>query len=494
MPITDPKRDLLLTGIKHGFHILDASQITAPVEMTNYRSATNPGVRDKVERQIVEEILNNRYEIVFRKPSIISAIGAIPKKNSTKVRIIHDCSRPVGKALNDLAIHNPFHYQSLQDAVDIITPGAYMAKVDLAMAYRSVRTHPSNHAATGIKWNFRNSGVDTYMVDKRLPFGAKRSPEIFNELSQAVRRIMSSKGFPGIVVYLDDFLVIAKNKHDCHVALTTLMSLLRKLGFAINYGKVEGPTQRLVFLGIVLDTVQMTLELPDDKMHEFRLQLINIRNKSKVCKRQLQSLLGKLNWATQVIIGGRTFLRKIIDAITALKAPWHRTRITRDLRQDIDWWLNFMHVFNGRMPMMDNRPITPVYIDACSVAAGAYHNGDMVYTPWASWPGSEDLHINHKEALTLETAVCHWAPRWTNKKIHVFCDNQCAVSVINKGRSKDPFVMQSLRRIFWWSALFNFHISASYVPGQYNNLADAISRLHEPNGHIRLSHILSALY
>ena len=158
--------------------------------MTNYRSATNPGVRDKVERQIVEEILNNRYEIVFRKPSIISAIGAIPKKNSTKVRIIHDCSRPVGKALNDLAIHNPFHYQSLQDAVDIITPGAYMAKVDLAMAYRSVRTHPSNHAATGIKWNFSNSGVDTYMVDKRLAFGAKRSPEIFNELSQAVRRIM----------------------------------------------------------------------------------------------------------------------------------------------------------------------------------------------------------------------------------------------------------------------------------------------------------------
>ena len=125
-----------------------------------------------------------------------------------------------------------------------------------------------------------------------------------------------------------------------------------------------------------------------------------------------------------------------------------------------------------------------VYIDACSVAAGAYHNGDMVYTPWASWPGSEDLHINNKEALTLETAVCHWAPRWTNKKIHVFCDNQCAVSVINKGRSKYPFVMQSLRRIFWWSAMFNFHISASYVPGQYNNLADAISRLHEPNGHI----------
>ena len=59
------------------------------------------------------------------------------------------------------------------------------------------------------------------------------------------------------------------------------MSLLRELGFAINYGKVEGPTQRLVFLGIVLDTVQMTLELPDDKMHEFRLQLINTRNKQK---------------------------------------------------------------------------------------------------------------------------------------------------------------------------------------------------------------------
>ena len=35
LPVKDPKREFLLTGIKQGFHILDASQITAPVEMSN---------------------------------------------------------------------------------------------------------------------------------------------------------------------------------------------------------------------------------------------------------------------------------------------------------------------------------------------------------------------------------------------------------------------------------------------------------------------------
>ena len=68
----------------------------------------------------------------IKKPHIVSALGAIPKKNSPDVRLIHDASRPSGSALNDYAINNPFSYQSIQDAVNLVTSGCYFAKLDLS--------------------------------------------------------------------------------------------------------------------------------------------------------------------------------------------------------------------------------------------------------------------------------------------------------------------------------------------------------------------------
>ena len=68
----------------------------------NYQSTTAPDKAPLVEAQIREEIDNGRYIITKEKPKIISALGAIVK-DSGKVRLIHDCSRPQGNALNDLA-------------------------------------------------------------------------------------------------------------------------------------------------------------------------------------------------------------------------------------------------------------------------------------------------------------------------------------------------------------------------------------------------------
>ena len=64
-----------------------------------------------------------------------------------------------------------------------------MAKVDLESAYHSVRIHPDNYHATGIKFKFPGNPTSTYMYDMRLPFGAWKSPGIFNHITQAVKRI-----------------------------------------------------------------------------------------------------------------------------------------------------------------------------------------------------------------------------------------------------------------------------------------------------------------
>jgi hypothetical protein len=487
LPEAYERRDYILEGIREGFSIVEADEVTESVYQKNYKSATDAGVRHLVEKQIITEVENGHYKCVEKKPTIVSALGAIPKKDGDKVRLIHDCSRPVGSALNDFAHCSPFQFQKLQDAVDLITPGCYLAKLDLASAYRSVRIHPSNYPATGLAWTFGESSTETFMVDTRLPFGARRSPEVFHELSQAVRSMMREQGHEGVVAYMDDFLLVNDTFDSCKATLNTLMQLVRRLGFSINYSKVEGPTQRLTFLGITLDTVAMTMELPEAKVRDLTEELRRIYSSSKVSKRQLQSLAGKLNWASQCIYGGRFHLRRLLDRIATLRCPWHRSRVTKEMRLDIEWWLSFLRRFNGTMPMVDSRPATPISIDACTEAAGAFNQGDWVYTHWQThWPGAASLHINYKEVLALEPAVERWAHLWAGKKVFVHSDNQAAVAIINKGSCRDSFVMASLRRVFWASAVHNFRLRAVYYPGSSNFIADAVSRLHEPRGHERL--------
>ena len=52
------------------------------------------------------------------------------------MRLIH--------ALNDYATTDHFQYQSIQDAVDLVTPNCFFAKLDLDYVYRNVKIHPSN--------------------------------------------------------------------------------------------------------------------------------------------------------------------------------------------------------------------------------------------------------------------------------------------------------------------------------------------------------------
>ena len=455
------------------------------MECDNYKSATNIDVRDIIEAQIIDEIQNGHYLIVDNKPQIVSALGAIPKNTErTKFRLIHDASRPYGQALNDLAAHDPFKYQSLQDAVDLIKPGDWVAKVDLKGAFRSVGIAVDNYGATGLKWRFKGSSRNTYFVDTRCSFGARRSPEIFNELTQSVLEIMRRRGFMNIVCYCDDFLIIASSKEECRRTMLELITILRKLGFAINYDKVIGPAQVIVFLGIEINTIEMTLALPQDKLEDLKSCLMNTMHRDKITKRSLQSLIGKLNWANQVIYGGRYHIRRLIERVSGLRYPSHRTRLTRDMRQDICWWIQFMSTFNGLSSMVDPsiRPRAAVAIDACNEGAGAHYEGHMVYTPFFSWPEVHPLHINHKEVLALEPAAKHFGPLWANKSVTVYCDNVCATYVINRGISKHPLVMASLRRVFWLSALYNFRLRAIYYPGSSNLVADRVSRLHEVGG------------
>ena len=114
-----------------------------------------------------------------------------------------------------------------------------------------------------------------------------------------------------MVVYLDDFLIVAPTYEECLQNLNNLIKLVRRLGFAVAWDKIEGPTRQLTFLGIELDTIAMELRLPEEKLNAFDELLYSYSQRKRLSLKQAQHLAGKLNWATQVVSPGRPYLRII---------------------------------------------------------------------------------------------------------------------------------------------------------------------------------------
>lgn len=296
-------------------------------------------------------------------------------------------------------------------------------------------------------------------------FGASKSPEIFNILTQAVRAITAQKGYK-TVCYLDDFLIVAQTYDECIHTLNDLIHLLRQLGFHINYNKVEGPSQNLTFPGVELDSMNMTLSILPSKLTECDEIMSWFIAQRKVNKREIQSLVGKLNWLSHLIYGGRSHMRRLIDRCNTLRKPWHQTIVTVEMKKDIQWWINFMRVFNGKITIVENRQSTSVSIDSCKVAGGAFYHGDFVYAPWTY--KTSLMPKNQLEVLALEPAAMRWASYWANKKVYVHCDNLTACALINKLSCRNSVVMESLRRVLWLSAIYNFRLQAVYYPGPQN--------------------------
>ena len=263
--------------------------------------------RTPVEKELKTQIEQGNYVIASKKPAIISPLGAIPKDDGS-VRLIHDGSLQEGFAMNEYTDHHSVRYQTPQDTCRLAKPGYYCAKLDLQSAYRSVPIHPDDYKA----WHFESEDTDTYLSDARLPFGSACGPSHFSRLSNAIRRMMYRKGYKGVVSYTDDFVLACETYEECKEALLCLINLDRKLGLRVSWERVVSPTKHVTFLGVDIDTNDCVLSLGADKLNMLHDKLKTFKHWQRATKVQLQSLAGSLNWACQVVRGGRFFLRRIL--------------------------------------------------------------------------------------------------------------------------------------------------------------------------------------
>ena len=142
--------------------------------------------------------------------------------------------------------------------------GSFMVKADIKEAYRMVPVRPQDQLLLGVMWQ------DSVYIDKVLPFGLRSAPKIFSAVADAIQWILHLNGVDNIIHYLDDYVLVAKDREQADYQKAQLISTFTELGVPLEPSKLEGPSQCLSFLGIEVDSVARQLRLPQEKMKLFK--------------------------------------------------------------------------------------------------------------------------------------------------------------------------------------------------------------------------------
>lgn len=222
-------------------------------------------------------------------------------------------------------------------------------------------------------------------------------------------------GVDNLIHYLDDFFTVAPADSDlCSYYMSTLLAVCEVLGVPINFQKREGPTTRIPFLGIKLDSVSMTASLPPGKSQELLSGLAEFSKRRKCTKRQLLSLIGKLSFACKVVPVGHIFLRRLIDQSTTVRSLHHHLRLTEEVRRDITWWQDSLPTWSGVSLFLEDHWSSnhdmALYTDASgTVEYGAYWDGRWLQQRWPQ--AMQGKSIAWKELYAILVAALAWGPQ-----------------------------------------------------------------------------------
>ena len=120
------------------------------------------------------------------------------------------------------------------------------------------------------------------------------------------------------MIFLDDLLLLSSSKEELAEITKEVIILLQQLGFLINEEKSTlVPTQKIAYLGFLLDSVWMTIFLPPDKLEVIVVDCRRTLAQTHVTVRDMARLIGRMSAALQAILPAPLFYRNLQRAKNA---------------------------------------------------------------------------------------------------------------------------------------------------------------------------------
>ena len=98
-----------------------------------------------------------------------------------------------------------------------------------------------------------------------------------------------------LIHYLDDFFTVHKLYYVCQNIMVTFHQVCDEIGMPVSPEKAVGPVKVIQFLGLMIDTILMVIQVPEDKRADILQIIMKIVHKRKTTNLDLQSLAGKFS-------------------------------------------------------------------------------------------------------------------------------------------------------------------------------------------------------
>ena len=215
----------------------------------------------------------------------------------------------------------------------------HLYKRGLKRAYRQIPVDLSDVPLLGYCFEGR------YYFDKYLSIWLSSSAYICQRVTNAIR-FMCHMLHIVILNYLEDFAGAEKPELALK-PFQELGNLLVSCGIEESKEKACPPSTKMVFIGGLFDTDDLTLSVTAEKVQEI-LELVStwLQKKSAIL-RELQSLVGKLNFISSRVHASRVLICRILNWFRLIHGKKSAQLIPTFVRKNLMWWKLFLPTFYG---------------------------------------------------------------------------------------------------------------------------------------------------
>ena len=292
------------------------------------------------------------------------------------------------KELNNYIVFAHFKMDTIKDVLHLLFPNCFFMTVDFKHAYYSVSVRPEHR-----KWLRSIWDKDHYQFTS-LPQDLSSASRLFTKLLKPALTHLRKLGML-VSCYINDCIFIASSKDELLGNVNYAFRLFYSLGLTIHMSKsVLMPTQVVEFLGVILDSVNMTITLPEGKISRIR------DLDQSLLKRNVTSIHDLASFIEQVVFAGiavpqaplRYRYLEIIRNMALIRSKGdYKVEVCLDehARYLIAWWVNNLH--SQRKSLRSSKPEFEIQTDASMTGWGAKLGAIVA---GGLWDMNELDHIN----------------------------------------------------------------------------------------------------
>ena len=202
-----------------------------------------------------------------------------------------------------------------------------------------------------------------------------------------------------ILIYLDDLLLMNQDEQQLIVDTNSVIWILQHLGFVINWKKsIPTPQQQLEYLGFNINSAELTLALPQDKVLKIREECQQLLQERQVSARRLAKLIGKLTATVLAVLPAPLHYRQLqmLRTKALLRGSQNygtKIDLNEQCRDELMWWIHYLIEWNGKSIL---RPCPDLVItsDSSKIGWGAICNRVTTQGQYGAWPRAKNTSMH----------------------------------------------------------------------------------------------------